>query len=121
MLAAVAITLSVIGIHAVMSWTVNDRMQEIGIRMAVGAGPAEVRRMIVGRGLTLAMAGVVVGVARAAPPRPLLSDFLVGVKPTDTATHLSVPAILLITAALSSWAPAQRASRVTPLEALRTD
>ena len=119
MLAAIAIALSVIGIHGVMSWTVNDRLHEIGIRMAVGAGPAEMRRMIAGRVVRLAVAGIAIGIVGAWLACRLLYDFLVGVKPTDPATYVAVSAFMLVIALGSSWAPAREAARVDPMVALR--
>jgi len=121
MLAAIAIVLSVIGIHGVMSWTVNDRRQEIGIRMALGARPGAVIRMIVGQGARLAIAGIAMGTIGAWLLCRLLYDFLVGVKPTDPATCFAASAIILATALVSAWTPARRAARVDPMAALRAE
>ena len=121
MLAAIAITLSVIGIHAVMSWVVNDRVQEIGIRMALGAGPTEVLCMILGTGMRLAIVGIVIGIVGAGILCRALYDFLVGVKPIDPATYIAVSTILLVVALFSAWAPARRATRVDPMVALRAE
>jgi ABC-type antimicrobial peptide transport system permease subunit len=104
-----------------MSWVVNDRVKEIGIRMALGAGPAEVLCMILGTGMRLAIVGIVIGIVGAGILCRALYDFLVGVKPIDPATYIVVSTILLGVALFSAWAPARRATRVDPMVALRAE
>ncbi len=117
--AAVALALSATGIFGVMSYTVAQQSKEIGIRMALGARTADVLRSIVGRALTLAGIGVVVGVVIALALGRLIRNQLFGVDVADPMTIMSVIAVLLVSATLASFWPARRAAAVDPMSAFR--
>jgi putative ABC transport system permease protein len=117
----VAMLLALIGVYGVMSYTVTQRVPEIGIRMALGARPIDVTRMVVGQGLLLALIGVVVGLAGAVAVGRLLGSLLFGVSPTDPMILAITSGLLLGIAALASYLPARRAARVDPMIALRSE
>jgi putative ABC transport system permease protein len=117
--AGAAMLLALIGIYGVISYSVTQRTQEIGVRMALGASRSEIIRMIVRQGLTVALAGVAAGVAAALGLTRLVSTLLFDVEPNDPSTFITVAAALAATALLASWIPALKAARVDPLEALR--
>jgi len=119
--AAVAIALSAIGIYGVIAYLAEQRVREIGIRMALGASRGRVVRMIVREGSFLAAAGVVLGVLGALGLAKLLRTLLFEVKPSDPATYLAVAALLGLVAMLASSLPALRASRVDPARTMRTE
>jgi predicted permease len=114
-----AVLLAAIGIYGLMAYSVEQRTQEIGIRMALGAQAGEVRRMIVGQGMMLAIVGVVVGLSAALGLSSLMQTLLFGVTPWDPLVFTGVPILLTMVALLAVWLPARRASRVDPLTALR--
>jgi len=118
---AVALVLAAIGIYGLMAYSVEQRTQEMGIRMALGADRTSIRRLVVGQGMRLALAGVVVGVGAAFGMTRLLAGFLFGVKPWDPVAFVAVPLILAAVALLAVWLPAARASRLDPTEALRAE
>jgi putative ABC transport system permease protein len=117
--AALALLLAAIGIYGVMSYTVSERTQEIGIRMALGAQPSTVRGMILGHTLKLTLLGVALGLAGAFALVRFLDSLLFGVGAYDAATFVGVPLVLAGVAMLASYIPARRAVRVDPLVALR--
>jgi putative ABC transport system permease protein len=117
--AGMALLLSAIGLYAVLSYMVAQRTSEIGVRMALGAQRADVLGMIVRRGLTLALAGIAIGLAAAALLTRLISGMLYGVEPLDPVTFAAVAAILLLVSLAASSAPAWRAARVDPMRTLR--
>ena len=120
--AVLALLLASVGIYGVISYSVTQRVHEIGIRMALGAEKQNIFRMIVGQGLRLALAGLVIGaVASLALTRLLVtfSDLLYGVKSNDPLTFILVSALLTAIAVLACYIPARRAMRVTPMIALR--
>jgi predicted permease len=114
-----ALFLAGIGIYGVLAYAVTERTREIGIRMALGAEKSDVTFMLLKRTLLLVLAGVTLGVCGALVLTRLLGKFLFEVKPTDPATLLSVAAILALTGIIAGLLPAQRATRVDPVEALR--
>lgn len=116
---ATALGLSAIGIFGVMSYSVAQRTREIGIRIALGAAPRTVLRMVVGGALALALSGVAIGMVGASAGTRLLSALLFGVRPSDPLTLVSVALILTGVAVAASYLPARRAIRVDPMVALR--
>ncbi len=117
--AAAALLLVAVGLSGVIAYAVSRRRYEIGVRMAVGATPAEVRRLFVRRGLRLTALGALAGVSAAAGAERLLAGFLYGVKPWDPPTFAAAAALLLAVSALASYLPARRAASTDPLAALR--
>ena len=119
--ALLALALSAIGIYGVLSYLVSRRTREIGIRVAIGAGRGHVLRMVLGRGLALALAGVAIGIAAAAYASRLLRTLLHDVAPGDPLTFAAVAVGLSCVAILASVIPAWRATRVDPVVALKTE
>jgi len=117
--AALALLLAAIGIYGVMSYTVSQRRQEIGLRMALGAQLTNVRRMILGQTLKLTLIGVGLGLAGAFAVARFLSSLVFGVGPYDPVTFFSVALLLIVVALAASYVPARRAMRVDPIVALR--
>jgi predicted permease len=117
--AGVALFLGAIGIYGVVSYVVSQRTREIGVRMALGAARRDVSRMIVRHGLTMAAAGVVVGVALGIVASRWIASLLYGVSETDPVTFATVSLALLAVTALASYLPARRAASVDPLRSLR--
>ena len=120
-LATLALVLSAVGIHGLLSFTVSRRSREIGVRMALGAESSSVRRMVMREGLLLALAGIIPGVAVAYAAGRAMQALLVGVNPGDTATFATAIALCVATTVFGCFRPAQRASRVDPMAALRAD
>jgi len=114
-----ALLLAAIGIYGLMAYSVAQRTQEIGIRLALGAGVSHVRNMVVFQGLRLALAGVAVGIAAAFGLTRLISSLLFGVKAWDPMVFSAIPLVLITVAWVAVWLPALRASRVDPIQALR--
>ncbi len=120
-LAVVALALAVVGVYGVMSYTVSQRSQEVGIRMALGAQRIDVMRMVIRQGALLASIGILVGIGLASMVTNSLSIFLYGVSPFDPVTFVAVAVILLAAALVATFVPARRATQVDPLSALRTE
>ncbi|HSC25833.1 MAG TPA: ABC transporter permease [Vicinamibacterales bacterium] len=119
--AVVALGLAVIGVYGVMAFFVAQRSHEIGVRLALGASPADVRSLVVRRGMTAAAAGALLGIAASVPVTQLIGGLLFGVTPHDPVAYGVAPLLLLATALLASYLPASRATRVDPLAALRAE
>jgi predicted permease len=117
----IALVLAAIGIYGLMAYSVAQRTQEMGIRMALGADRAAIRKLVVWHGMKLAIVGVVVGVGAAFGLTRLMASLLFGVKTWDPAVFVTVPVILTAVALLAVWLPATRASRLDPMQALRVE
>lgn len=120
MASVVTLLLGAVGLYAVLAYSVSIRRRELGIRMALGARPADISRMVSLYGLRLAGAGIVIGTACALATSQLLRGLLYGVSPTDLVTLCATPAALLAVAFIASWIPAHRAAAVHPAEALQS-
>ncbi len=116
-----ALVLAAIGIYGLMAYSVTQRVQEIGIRMALGADRQTIRRMVVWQGMRLALAGVVLGVGAAFGLTRLIASSLYGVRSWDPTAFVIVPIVLTLVALMATWMPAVRASRLDPMKALRIE
>ena len=119
--ATIAALLAGVGLYGVMSTIVRQRTAEIGVRMAVGAEPARIFRLVIGQGLLLSGAGMVAGLLAAFGLTRLMTSMLVGVKATDPSTFAAMAVLFFMIAALASWLPARRAARLDPIAALREE
>lgn len=119
--AVIALVLGSVGLYGVISYVVSQRTQEIGLRMALGAHAATVRRMVVRQGLVVAGVGVAIGVCAGLVLTRLMAALLYGVTATDPPTFVAVPVLLIAVATAAAWLPARRAARVDPAEALRAN
>jgi putative ABC transport system permease protein len=119
--ALMALALTAVGIYGVIAYSVSQRTKEIGIRMALGEGPSRIQNLVVARGLKLILTSVVVGLVSAVALSRVLSNLLFGVSATDPLTFAALSAVLIVVALAASWLPALRATRIDPLDALRTE
>lgn len=116
-----ALALACIGIYGIMAYTVAQRTNEIGIRMAMGARPERILRMVLAEAFWLSAMGIVAGVAGALAIGRLIASMLYGLKPWDPATFVASALLLILVAAVASWIPARRAASVDPMRALRCE
>ena len=119
--AILALLLATIGLYALLAYSVTERTREIGVRMALGAHRADVMRLFLRRGMTLALAGLVVGLASACVLTQLMKSLLFGVSPLDPVTLASMPFVLIVTALAACYVPARRAADADPRIALRCE
>jgi putative ABC transport system permease protein len=117
--ALLAFVLAMVGIYGVISYLVTQRTHEVGIRMAIGARPADILRLILGQGVTLALIGLVLGLTGAAMAARVLRTLLFGIAPTDPLTFALAALTLLLVAVFATYLPARRAAKVDPMVALR--
>jgi putative ABC transport system permease protein len=116
---ALGLLLAIVGIYGVISYSVEQRTPEIGIRMALGAAPSKVMRLVLGQVLKIALIGIVIGVAASLALARLMATLLFGVSATDPATFAGVAILLIVVSVAASYIPARRATRVDPIAALR--
>jgi putative ABC transport system permease protein len=119
--AGLALALAAIGIYGVMSYSVTQRRQEIGVRIAIGAQQRDILRLVMGNGMTLLLLGLGIGLAGAFSLSRFLQSMLFQVKSTDIMTFASVPVLLAVVAFAACYLPARRATLVDPVVALRND
>ena len=117
--AGVALLLAAVGIYGVISYSVGERTHELGLRMALGAQPRHVVRLVLSQAMTLAVLGVFIGVAASFAATPLLAEFLYGVNPHDVLTLVLVSSILIAVTFVASYIPARHATEIDPMETLR--
>jgi predicted permease len=117
--AALALILSAVGIFGLLQYSITQRTHEIGIRMALGAGPADILRLVLGQGAKLALTGIAIGIGIALSVSRVLASSLYGVTATDPMTFVAVAILLGAVAVIASYLPARRAARLDPLVALR--
>jgi putative ABC transport system permease protein len=118
--AGIALALAAVGIYGVLAYLVSQRTQEIGVRLAIGADRSQVLTMILRQGMALAVGGIAVGVAAAFLLTQLMQSLLYEVRPADPVTFIAVPVMLFVVSLVASYVPALRATKVSPLIALRT-
>jgi putative ABC transport system permease protein len=119
--AGIGLLLTLVGIYGVISYHVTDNTREIGIRLALGAQRRDVLKLVVGRGLMLALAGIAIGTAGAFGLTRLMESLLFGVKPTDPLTFGVIAGLFGVAALLACYIPARRATKVDPMVALRSE
>ena len=119
--AGVALFLAAVGLYGVVSYTVGQRTQEIGLRMAIGAAPSQVMAMVVGGGMKLAVAGILIGIAGSLAAASYIASLLFEMEPYDVTSYAATALVLLAVAALACFVPARRAMRVDPIIALRNE
>ena len=117
--AGLALLLACVGLYGVISYSVAQRTHEIGVRVALGAKPVDVLRLVIRQGMGLTIVGLILGVAVGSAVTRVLSDMLYGVSTRDPLTFVGAPLLLLLVAFLACYIPARRATRIDPLAALR--
>jgi putative ABC transport system permease protein len=116
---AIALTLAAVGLYGVMAYSVTQRSHELGIRIAVGASPRDILRLVLGQGIRMTLLGAAIGLVASLAVTRALSSLLFGVSATDPVTFIVVPVVLAFVAILACYLPARRAMRVDPIIALR--
>jgi len=119
--AALALTLSAVGILGVMSYTVSRRTQELAIRMALGADHGAVMKLILREGMAITLTGVLIGLGASLALSHVMSGYVYGIRSTDPLTYAGAALVLLFTALVACYLPARRAVRIDPMRALRIE
>lgn len=119
--AGLAFFLAALGLYGILAYSVEQRVREIGVRMALGAPNREIFRLIVGNGMALALLGIVIGVPAALAITRSMRDQLTGIASTDPLTYGGVIGVMALSALLASYLPARRATRIDPIVALRNE
>ena len=119
--AALALAIATVGVAGVLAFSVSQRTNELGIRVALGAARGTILRMILGEGAVMALVGLVVGGAAAIPLSQLMNGLLFGIEPADPSTIALAAALLVAVAVGAAWVPARRATTIDPITALRGD
>jgi putative ABC transport system permease protein len=119
--AGLALTLAAVGIYGIVAYSVTERTHEIGVRVALGAQRRDVMAMVVGQGMAMTVAGTAIGVAASAALARLMSSLLFGVSAVDPVTFVAIPLLLIAVALAACYVPARRATRVDPLQTLRSE
>ena len=117
--AGIALLLSALGLYAVLSYIVAERMRELGLRIALGASPSDIMWLVLRRALMLAFLGIVIGAIASISATRLIADILFGVAPLDRSVFLTVPLVLMVVSMLAALVPALRAASVDPIRTLR--
>jgi len=121
MFAGLALVLAIVGVYGVIAYSVSQRVQEIGIRMALGAEPSNVVRLVLGRGMVLVLIGVGLGLGASMALTRVMTSLLFAVSATDPGTFTVVSLLLIFISVLASYVPARRAAKVDPIVALRSE
>ena len=121
LLAAVALSLGLVGLYGLMGYLVHRREREMGIRTALGATPSAILKLVLGRGCRITLLGIALGLGASAGTNRLLAPLLYGVDPSDVLTLSIVPVLFITTGVIACWGPARRAARVNPTDALRAE
>jgi len=116
-----SLLLAAIGVYGVLAYSVTQRTREIGVRIALGAEPLTITRMVVASGARMVMIGAVAGMAAALALSGLMKSLLFGIGPRDPLTFIATPLIFVVVALVAAYVPARRAARVSPMEALRAE
>ena len=119
--AGLALALAAVGLYGVMSYSVARNTREIGIRMALGAEPSHLLRLVIGQGLSLTLIGTAIGLAGAFGLTRLMTSLVYGVKVSDPLTFIGSALVLLLVSLFACYLPARRATKINPIIALRTD
>jgi ABC-type antimicrobial peptide transport system permease subunit len=119
--AGTALTLAVLGIYGLLAYSVVQRQRELGLRLALGAAPSDLRRLVVANGMKLTLIGAAFGTVAAFAVARLISSLLFGIKATDAVTFTGVCVLLVFAALPATYIPALRATRVDPMETLRCE
>jgi ABC-type antimicrobial peptide transport system permease subunit len=116
-----SLLLAAIGVYGVLAYSVTQRTREIGVRIALGAEPLTITRMVVASGARMVMIGAAAGLVAALALSGLMRSLLFGIGPRDPLTFVAAPAVFVVVALVAAYVPARRASRVSPMEALRAE
>jgi putative ABC transport system permease protein len=119
--AMVAVVLAAVGLYGVLATIVRQRTPEIGMRLVFGAPRASILQLVVGEGMKMSLAGMVVGIAAALGITRVMASLFIGVSPTDPLTFVGITILFLVVALAAAWLPAFRASRLDPIEAIRDE